>query len=196
MKLLQERIRREGIVRSHDVLIVSHFLNHQLDPQLFLAMAKEWQKRFKGKRIDKIMTIEASGIALAVVAGLVMEVPVVFAKKRGSVTLDDDQYCATVYSYTQKKSYAIRVEKDLLKPGEHLLIIDDFLANGQAVLGLAEIARQAECVLEEVGIAIEKGYQPGAALLRERGLDVQSLVVIRSMDPQSGAIEFDEAEAV
>lgn len=196
MKLLQERIRREGIVRSHDVLIVSHFLNHQLDPQLFLAMAKEWQKRFKGKRIDKIMTIEASGIALAVVAGLVMEVPVVFAKKRGSVTLDDDQYCATVYSYTQKKSYAIRVEKDLLKPGEHLLIIDDFLANGQAVLGLAEIARQAECVLEGVGIAIEKGYQPGAALLRERGLDVQSLVVIRSMDPQSGAIEFDEAEAV
>lgn len=89
MKLLQERIRREGIVRSHDVLIVSHFLNHQLDPQLFLAMAKEWQKRFKGKRIDKIMTIEASGIALAVVAGLVMEVPVVFAKKRGSVTLDE-----------------------------------------------------------------------------------------------------------
>ena len=196
MKLLQERIRREGIVRSHDVLIVSHFLNHQLDPQLFLAMAKEWQKRFKGKRIDKIMTIEASGIALAVVAGLVMEVPVVFAKKRGSVTLDDDQYCATVYSYTQKKSYAIRVEKDLLKPGEHLLIIDDFLANGQAVLGLAEIARQAECVLEGVGIAIEKGYQPGAALLRGRGLDVQSLAVIRSMDPQSGAIEFDEAEAV
>lgn len=196
MKLLQERIRREGIVRSHDVLIASHFLNHQLDPQLFLAMAKEWQKRFKGKRIDKIMTIEASGIALAVVAGLVMEVPVVFAKKRGSVTLDDDQYCATVYSYTQKKSYAIRVEKDLLKPGEHLLIIDDFLANGQAVLGLAEIARQAECVLEGVGIAIEKGYQPGAALLRERGLDVQSLAVIRSMDPQSGAIEFDEAEAV
>ncbi len=196
MKLLQERIRREGIVRSHDVLIVSHFLNHQLDPQLLLAMAKEWQKRFKGKRIDKIMTIEASGIALAVVAGLVMEVPVVFAKKRGSVTLDDDQYCATVYSYTQKKSYAIRVEKDLLKPGEHLLIIDDFLANGQAVLGLAEIARQAECVLEGVGIAIEKGYQPGAALLRERGLDVQSLAVIRSMDPQSGAIEFDEAEAV
>ena len=196
MKLLQERIRREGIVRSHDVLIVSHFLNHQLDPQLFLAMAKEWQKRFTGKRIDKIMTIEASGIALAVVAGLVMEVPVVFAKKRGSVTLDDDQYCATVYSYTQKKSYAIRVEKDLLKPGEHLLIIDDFLANGQAVLGLAEIARQAECVLEGVGIAIEKGYQPGAALLRERGLDVQSLAVIRSMDPQSGAIEFDEAEAV
>ena len=119
-----------------------------------------------------------------------------FAKKRGSVTLDDDQYCATVYSYTQKKSYAIRVEKDLLKPGEHLLIIDDFLANGQAVLGLAEIARQAECVLEGVGIAIEKGYQPGAALLRERGLDVQSLAVIRSMDPQSGAIEFDEAEAV
>lgn len=196
MKLLQERIRREGIARSHDVLIVSHFLNHQLDPQLFLAMAKEWQKRFKGKRIDKIMTIEASGIALAVVAGLVMEVPVVFAKKRGSVTLDDDQYCATVYSYTQKKSYAIRVEKDLLKPGEHLLIIDDFLANGQAVLGLAEIARQAECVLEGVGIAIEKGYQPGAALLRERGLDVQSLAVIRSMDPQPGAIEFDEAEAV
>ena len=196
MKLLQQRIRREGIVRSHDVLIVSHFLNHQLDPQLLLAMAKEWQKRFKGKRIDKIMTIEASGIALAVVAGLVMEVPVVFAKKRGSVTLDDDQYCATVYSYTQKKSYAIRVEKDLLKPGEHLLIIDDFLANGQAVLGLAEIARQAECVLEGVGIAIEKGYQPGAALLRERGLDVQSLAVIRSMDPQSGAIEFDEAEAV
>ena len=181
MKLLQERIRREGIVRSHDVLIVSHFLNHQLDPQLFLAMAKEWQKRFKGKRIDKIMTIEASGIAIACMTARHFHLPVVFAKKAKSKNIDGDVFTSKVHSYTYGREYDITLAKKFLAPGDRVLILDDFLANGKAMKGLLDICRQAGASVAGIGICIEKGFQPGGAELRAAGYKLASLAIVDSM---------------
>lgn len=190
MKLLEDRIRKDGVVKSDDVLKVDAFLNHQIDVHLFEAMAQEWKKHFEGKRIDKILTIEASGIGIAAICGLVFDVPVVFAKKSQSINLDGISYCTRIHSYTHGKDFEVIVSKRYINEGEHVLIIDDFMANGCAMNGLIEICEGAGATVEGIGIAIEKGFQPGGDNLRERGYDVCSLAIVESMDPQTGEIVY------
>lgn len=194
MKELEERIRRDGIVKPGNVLKVDAFLNHQCDVKLFDHMGQEWARLFAGKQIDKILTIEASGIGIACVAARHFgDVPVVFAKKAQSINLDGDQYVTKVYSFTKQREFPVIVSKRFLNPGEHVLLIDDFLANGKAMEGLIELCREAGVVVEGIGIAIEKGFQDGGAKLREAGHDLQSLAIVESMDPDTGEIAFREA---
>ena len=194
MKELEERIRRDGIVKPGNVLKVDAFLNHQCDVKLFDHMGQEWARLFAGKQIDKILTIEASGIGIACVAAHHFgDVPVVFAKKAQSINLDGDQYVTKVYSFTKQREFPVIVSKRFLNPGEHVLLIDDFLANGKAMEGLIELCREAGVVVEGIGIAIEKGFQDGGAKLREAGYDLQSLAIVESMDPDTGEIAFREA---
>ena len=194
MKELEERIRRDGIVKPGNVLKVDAFLNHQCDVRLFDHMGQEWARLFAGKQIDKILTIEASGIGIACVAARHFgDVPVVFAKKAQSINLDGDQYVTKVYSFTKQREFPVIVSKRFLNPGEHVLLIDDFLANGKAMEGLIELCREAGVVVESIGIAIEKGFQDGGAKLREAGYDLQSLAIVESMDPDTGEIAFREA---
>ena len=170
MKELEERIVQQGTVNPGNVLKVDAFLNHQCDVELFDHMGAAWAEHFKGKTIDKILTIEASGIGIAcVVARHFGNVPVVFAKKAQSINLDGDQYTTTVYSFTKQKEFPVIVSKRYLNEGDHVLLIDDFLANGKAV---------------------EKGFQGGGDQLREEGYDVDSLAIVESMDPENGTIEF------
>ncbi len=191
MKELEERIQRDGIVREGEVLKVDSFLNHQCDVELFDHMGAEWARLFAGKRVDKILTIEASGIGIAcVVARHFGNVPVVFAKKYQSINLDGDQYCTNIYSFTKQKTYSVIVAKRFLNAGEHVIIIDDFLAKGNALNGLIDICESAGAVVEGIGIAVEKGFQPGGKELRERGYDLQSLAIVKDMDPATGEIEF------
>ena len=190
MKLLEDRIRRDGTVKSGDVLKVDAFLNHQMDVELFDAMAAEWQRAFAGKPINKILTIEASGIGIAAIAGARFGVPVVFAKKTMSINLDGEQYHTNIHSFTKQCDFDVIVTKDYLTAGEHVLIIDDFLANGCALEGLIDICEQAGAVVEGIGIAIEKGFQPGGDDLRQRGYDLQSLAIVESMDAATGEIVF------
>ena len=194
MKELEERIRRDGIVKPGNVLKVDAFLNHQCDVKLFDQMGREWARLFAGKQIDKILTIEASGIGIACVAARHFgDVPVVFAKKAQSINLDGDQYVTKVYSFTKQREFPVIVSKRFLNPGEHVLLIDDFLANGKAMEGLIELCCEAGVVVEGIGIAIEKGFQDGGAKLREAGYDLQSLAIVESMDPDTGEIAFREA---
>lgn len=194
MKELEERIRRDGIVKPGNVLKVDAFLNHQCDVKLFDHMGQEWARLFAGKQIDKILTIEASGIGIACVAARHFgDVPVVFAKKAQSINLDGDQYVTKVYSFTKQREFPVIVSKRFLNPGEHVLLIDDFLANGKAMEGLIELCREAGVVVEGIGIAIEKGFQDGGAKLREAGYDLQSLAIVESMDPDTGEIAFRKA---
>ena len=194
MKELEERIRRDGIVKPGNVLKVDAFLNHQCDVKLFDHMGQEWARLFAGKQIDKILTIEASGIGIACVAARHFgDVPVVFAKKAQSINLDGDQYVTKVYSFTKQREFPVIVSKRFLNPGEHVLLIDDFLANGKAMEGLIELCLEAGVVVEGIGIAIEKGFQDGGAKLREAGYDLQSLAIVESMDPDTGEIAFREA---
>ncbi|MFR0574035.1 xanthine phosphoribosyltransferase [Bifidobacterium boum] len=194
MKELEERIRRDGIVKPGNVLKVDAFLNHQCDVKLFDHMGQEWARLFAGKQIDKILTIEASGIGIACVAARHFgDVPVVFAKKAQSINLDGDQYVTKVYSFTKQREFPVIVSKRFLNPGEHVLLIDDFLANGKAMEGLIELCREAGVVVEGIGIAIEKGFQDGGAKLRNAGYDLQSLAIVESMDPDTGEIAFREA---
>ncbi|WP_300745474.1 xanthine phosphoribosyltransferase [uncultured Bifidobacterium sp.] len=194
MKELEERIRRDGIVKPGNVLKVDAFLNHQCDVKLFDQMGREWARMFAGKQIDKILTIEASGIGIAcVVARHFGDVPVVFAKKAQSINLDGDQYVTKVYSFTKQREFPVIVSKRFLNPGEHVLLIDDFLANGKAMEGLIELCHEAEVVVEGIGIAIEKGFQDGGAKLRDAGYDLQSLAIVDSMDPDTGEITFRKA---
>ena len=194
MKELEERIRRDGIVKPGNVLKVDAFLNHQCDVKLFDHMGQEWARLFAGKQIDKILTIEASGIGIACVAARHFgDVPVVFAKKAQPINLDGDQYVTKVYSFTKQREFPVIVSKRFLNPGEHVLLIDDFLANGKAMEGLIELCREAGVVVEGIGIAIEKGFQDGGAKLREAGYDLQSLAIVESMDPDTGEIAFREA---
>lgn len=194
MKELEERIRRDGIVKPGNVLKVDAFLNHQCDVKLFDHMGQEWARLFASKQIDKILTIEASGIGIACVAARHFgDVPVVFAKKAQSINLDGDQYVTKVYSFTKQREFPVIVSKRFLNPGEHVLLIDDFLANGKAMEGLIELCREAGVVVEGIGIAIEKGFQDGGAKLREAGYDLQSLAIVESMDPGTGEIAFREA---
>ena len=191
MKLLEERIVADGEVKADGVLKVGSFLNHQLDTALLDEMGAEWARLFAGKSINKILTIEASGIGIACIAARHFNnAPVVFAKKAKSINLTGDQYMTKVQSFTHGKVFDVIVEKRLLTPQDHVLIIDDFMAMGAAMNGLLELCEQAGVTVEGIGIAIEKGFQPGGKQLRERGYQVESLAIIDSMDPESGTITF------
>lgn len=191
MKELEDRIRQDGIVREGNVLKVDNFLNHQCDVALYEKMGAEWARLFAGKKVDKILTIEASGIGIACVAATHFgNVPVVFARKTESINLDGDQYRTKIRSYTKKREYNVIVAKRFLKSGEHVLVIDDFLAMGCALNGLLEICGEAGAIVEGIGIAVEKGFQPGGKSLRERGYQLESLAIVKSMNAATGEIEF------
>lgn len=184
MDLLKSKILEEGIVIGTDVLKVDSFLNHQIDPAIMTAIGKEFARRFSDKKITKVLTIESSGIAPAVFTGKELNVPVVYAKKTTSVNLDKDTYETSVYSFTKKKDYIIRVSKRFLTAADSVLIIDDFLANGQAVIGLNELVEMAGATLVGAGVVIEKGFQDGGALLRDMGIRVESLAIIEKMSEE------------
>lgn len=190
MELLMEKIKNEGIVLSSSVLKVDSFLNHQIDPQLMLEIGKEFAQRFADSGITKVLTIESSGIAPAVMAGLQLNVPVVFARKRKSLTLVNNLITASVFSFTKEETSEISVSNQYLSLNDKVLIIDDFLANGQAALGLAEIASKAQATIAGIGIVIEKGFQNGGSLLRECGYRVESLAVISSLE--DGLVSFEQ----
>lgn len=182
MRELEERILKDGRVLPGEVLKVDGFLNHQIDPDLMFAMGSEFAHLFRETGVTKILTVESSGIAPAVMTGLQLHVPVVFARKHKSVTLIDDLYTAEVYSYTKKTSNHISISKKFLDADDKVLIIDDFLANGQAVQGLFDIADQAKCEIAGVGIVIEKVFQTGHKLIEDRGVRLESLAQITSFD--------------
>ena len=191
MKELEERIAQQGTVKPGNVLKVDAFLNHQCDVELFDHMGAAWAEHFKGKTIDKILTIEASGIGIAcVVARHFGNVPVVFAKKAQSINLDGDQYTTTVYSFTKQKEFPVIVAKKYLNAGDHVLLIDDFLANGCALMGLLELAEEAGATVEGIGIAVEKGFQQGGELIRSKGIQLESLAIVDAMDSTTGEITF------
>ena len=190
MKLLEERIQKDGIVRPGNVLKVDSFINHQMDIKLFSEMAKEWKRLFAGKTITKILTIEASGIGIAAVTAMEFGVPVVFAKKSQSINLDYDNYTTKIESFTHKRVYDVIVSKKFLSAEDHILIIDDFLANGCALEGLLNIVEEAGATVEGIGIAIEKGFQVGGEKIRERGIQLESLAIVESMDDKTGKIVF------
>ena len=190
MKILEDKIRKDGRVRPGNVLKVDSFINHQMDIPLFEELAKEWKQRFDGKFINKILTIEASGIGIAAIAAREFGVPVVFAKKSMSVNLDGENYVTSIRSFTHNKTYDVIVSKKYLGTDDHILIIDDFLANGCALMGLLEIAKEAGASVEGIGIAIEKGWQPGGRIIRERGIQLESLAIVESMDEKTGEIVF------
>lgn len=190
MKVLEDRIRKDGVVKSGNVLKVDSFLNHQMDIHLFNEMGKEFKRRFADSHVDKILTIEASGIGIACIAAQHFDVPVVFAKKTASINLDGEVYTTQIESFTHKRTYDVIVSKKYIHAGEHILIIDDFLANGCAVHGLIDMIEKAGAIVEGVGIAIEKGQQKGGASLRSQGVRVESLAIIESMDDTTGSIRF------
>lgn len=190
MKLLEERIRRDGVVKPGNVLKVDSFLNHQMDVELFNEMGKEFKRLFADRPINKILTIEASGIGIACIVAQHFQVPVVFAKKAKSINLEGEMYTTKIESFTHKKIYDVIVAKKYLNAEDHILIIDDFLANGCAVDGLIDLIRSAGATVEGVGIAIEKGFQRGGDLIRSKGIRVESLAIVESMDDETGAITF------
>lgn len=189
MQLLKDRILKDGIVKEGNVLKVDSFLNHQMDISLFEEIGKEFKKRFEGESINKILTIEASGIGIACIAARYFNVPVVFAKKSKTKNIAGDVYTSRVESFTHGRIYDIMVSKDFLNSSDRVLLIDDFLANGCALEGLAELVRSAGATLVGAGIVIEKGFQRGGDLLRSKGVRVESLAIIDRMD-ESGSITF------
>lgn len=182
MELLKQRIMEEGIVLNNRVLKVDSFLNHQIDPKLFVAMGKEIAERFKDKGIQRIVTIEASGIAVALPVAIEMDVPLVFARKKKSILMTDDVYHSVVYSYTKEENYDVTISKRFLPEGEKVLIIDDFLASGEAAMGLRKLVESAGDTVEGIAIVIEKSFQPGRERLERAGYDVQSLVRIKAFE--------------
>lgn len=190
MNFLEERIVKDGIVKEGNVLKVDSFLNHQMDISLFNQMGAEFKKRFEGKNINKILTIEASGIGIACVVAMHFNVPVVFAKKSKSINIDGDMYIAEVESFTHKCKNQVIVSKKFLSENDHVLIIDDFLANGCALQGLISIINQAGGTVEGIGIAIEKGFQNGGNIIRNLGYQLESLAIVDSMDAEKGTITF------
>lgn len=190
MQELNEKIKQFGTVLPGNVLKVDAFLNHQVDPELMLHVGQEFARRFAGEGITKIWTVESSGIAPAVMTGLAMKLPVIFARKHKSLTLNNNMYVADVYSYTQKTTNRISISKKYVAPDDKVLMIDDFLANGQAVEGMLEIADQAGIQVAGAGIVIEKSFQPGGQELRDRGVRVESLARIKSL--ADNQIEFEE----
>ena len=190
MELLEERIRRDGVVKSEGVLKVDSFLNHQMDINLFNEMGKELKRLFADAPINKILTIEASGIGIAAVVAQHFNVPVVFAKKSQSINLDGDVYSTKIQSFTHQRIYDVIVSKKFLNADDHVLLIDDFLANGCALNGLIDLVEDAGATVEGIGIAVEKGFQPGGDDLRRRGYHLESLAIVQSMNPETGEIEF------
>ena len=194
MNFLEERIAKDGVVKPGNVLKVDSFLNHQMDPRLMVQMAEEFKRRFAGKPINKILTIEASGIGIAAFVALVFDAPLVFAKKSKSINIDGDMFVAEVESFTHKNKNQVIVSKKFLHEGEHILIIDDFLANGCALQGLISIAENAGAVVEGCGIVIEKGFQIGGRVIRNMGYHVESLAIVDAMDAEQGTITFRAQE--
>lgn len=196
MNFLEERIQKDGIVKEGNVLKVDSFLNHQMDIHLFDEMGAEWKRRFQDKPINKILTIEASGIGIACIAARHFDVPVVFAKKSKSINIEGDMYVAEVdaevESFTHKCKNQVIVSKKFLSPNDHVLIIDDFLANGCALQGLISIITEAGASIEGIGIAVEKGFQMGGRMIRNLGYPLESLAIVESMDAASGTITFRE----
>lgn len=193
MELLRQKVMNEGIVLGQGVLKVDSFLNHQMDPFLMREVGREFTRRFAGEAVTKVLTIESSGIAPGIMTALELEVPLIFARKQKSLTLTEDIYVETVYSFTKKESNDITVSKKFIAPGERVLIVDDFLANGEAAFGLARIVEQAGGTVAGIGIVIEKAFQPGHRLLKEAGYRVESLVRIASLD--DGLISFVEEDS-
>ena len=194
MKLLEERIRRDGTVKAGNVLKVDSFLNHQMDIDLFNEMGKEWARLFADRPVTKILTVEASGIGIACVAAQHFHVPVVFAKKTQSLNIDGEVYTTKIESFTHKRVYDVIVSKKFLSPEDHVLIIDDFLANGCALEGLIEIVQKAGATVEGIGIAVEKGFQKGGDLIRSKGVRLESLAIVESMDEEAQTIVFRDDE--
>lgn len=190
MKLLEERIRKDGVLKEGNVLKVDNFLNHQMDIALFNEMGKEWKRLFSDVPINKILTIEASGIGIATIVAQYFDAPVVFAKKTQSINLDGSVYSTKVESFTHKRVYDVIVSKKYLSAEDKVLVIDDFLANGCAVNGLVDLIHASGATLQGVGIAIEKGFQSGGKILRDRGIRVESLAIVEKMDPATGEIVF------
>lgn len=194
MQILKDRIRKDGKIREGNVLKVDSFLNHQMDVIFFNEMAKEFKRLYEGVPINKILTIEASGIGIAIMAGLHLEVPVVFAKKSRSSNISDQVYHTVIHSYTHNNDNDVVVSKQYLNEDDHILIIDDFLANGCALEGLIDLVHQANATVEGIGIAVEKGFQEGGDRLRKAGYRVESLAIVDSMDPETGEITFRSSE--
>ena len=190
MKLLEERIRKDGVVKAGNILKVDSFLNHQMDIELFNEMGKEWARLFADCPINKILTVEASGIGIACVAAQHFHVPVVFAKKTQSLNIDGEVYSTKIESFTHKRVYDVIVSKKFLSPEDHVLIIDDFLANGCALEGLLEIVEKAGATTEGIGIAVEKGFQEGGRRIREKGVRLESLAIVDGMNDETGEITF------
>lgn len=189
---LEERIQKDGVVKEGNVLKVDSFLNHQMDIELFEKMGEEWKSRFVGKPINKVVTIEASGIGIACIVAKYFGTPVVFAKKSKSINIDGDMYVAEVESFTHKCKNQVIVSKKFLSPDDHVLIIDDFLANGCALQGLISIVNSAGATVEGIGVAIEKGFQIGGQTIRNLGYQLESLAIVDAMDAETGSITFRE----
>ncbi len=192
MNFLEQRILKDGIVKKGNVLKVDSFLNHQMDIELMDMMGQEFYNRFKDKKITKVLTIEASGIAIACSVARCFNVPVVFAKKSKSINIDGEMYVAEVESFTHKNVNKVIVSKRFLSNEDHVLIVDDFLANGCALQGLISITESAGATVEGLGIAIEKGFQYGGRAIRNLGYRLESLAIVESMDEESGTVKFRE----
>jgi len=190
VKLLEDMIREKGVVKAGNVLKVDSFLNHQMDIKLFNEMGKEFKRLFADKPINKILTIEASGIGIACVAAQYFDAPVVFAKKAQSINIDGDVYSTSITSFTHKREYQVIVSKKYLSSDDHVLIIDDFLANGCALKGLIELVQDAGATVEGIGIAVEKGFQDGGQIIRDMGVNLHSLAIVESMDDTTGEVVF------
>ena len=194
MKLLEEKILKDGVIKSGNVLKVDSFLNHQIDVPFVAELGKELQRQFADRPINKILTIEASGIGIACVAAMYFQVPVVFAKKSSGSNMDKDVYFTQIYSYTHSKMNDVVVSKRFLSKDDHVLIIDDFLANGCALEGLIDIVRQSGGTVEGVGVAVEKGFQGGGDKLRAAGVNLHSLAIIEYMDAKTNSVVFRTEE--
>lgn len=192
MNFLEERIVKDGKVKPGNVLKVDSFLNHQMDISLMEEIGKEFHRRFAGKNITKVLTIEASGIGIACFVAKEFGVPMVFAKKSHSINIDSEVYVAEVESFTHKNKNNVIVSKQFLNPDDHILIIDDFLANGCALQGLIAIAKSAGATVEGIGIVIEKGFQIGGQIIRNLGVQLESLAIIDAMDAEAGTVTFRE----
>lgn len=192
MRELEERIRKDGIVKEGNVLKVDNFLNHQIDVELLNHIGEEFKRLFKDAPVNKILTIEASGIGIACIAAQYFHVPVVFAKKAQSVNIDGDVYATKIESFTHKKVYDVIVSKKYIGKDDHVLIIDDFLANGCALQGLVELVESAGATVEGIGIAIEKGFQSGGQIIRDKGIHLESLAIVDGMDAKEGTVTFRE----
>lgn len=190
MNFLEERIARDGIVKEGNVLKVDSFLNHQMDIRLFDEIGAEFKRRFADSNINKILTIEASGIGIACIVARHFDVPVVFAKKSKSINIEGEVYVAEVESFTHKCKNNVIVSKKFLNPEDHVLIIDDFLANGCALQGLISIVNESGATVEGIGIAIEKGFQSGGRIIRNLGYHLESLAIVESMNAEDGTISF------